>query len=146
MSDREILFRGKHVDNGEWVEGFLSKSRGMNRQLQYCIDHEEQGVMLSSIIDFETLGQYTGLTDKNGIKIFEGDVVRQYSEGLDNEYLYDEYSSDIGRVFWYQGQARFLRTSKLFPDDCPTMCDYGEYEVIGNIHDNPELLEEREQE
>lgn len=64
------MFRGKRVDNNEWVYGFLSKSRGNNHFLSLCIDHEENGVMLSSIVEPETIGQYTGLTDKNGKKIF----------------------------------------------------------------------------
>lgn len=90
-----------------------------------------------------TIGQYTGLTDKNGKRIFEGeDIICHYNNGLKNTSLYDSYGKDVGRVFWYQTQTRFLRTSKNFPDDCPDMCDNCEYEVIGNIHDNPEILEE----
>ena len=138
---REILFRGKRIDNEDWTEGHLIKE-----PYDYCIQHYET-VDLNNFrrikigVVPETVGQYTGLTDKNGKKIFEGDIVRQYNEGLDNEYLYD-LSADIGRVFWYQEGTRFLRTSKLFPDDCPKICAHCEYEIIGNVHDNPELLEE----
>jgi uncharacterized phage protein (TIGR01671 family) len=80
------------------------------------------------------------LNDKNGTKIFEGDIIKQYFENLESEY--DYRCCDIGRVFWYQHQTRFLRTSKLFTDDCPKMLEHYEYEIIGNIYDNPELLEE----
>ncbi len=80
--------------------------------------------------------RYTGLTDKNGKKIFEGDIVKHY-----NHCDIKEYSEDIGRVFYYTETCRFLRTSKLFPDDCPEIYSSCEYEVIGNIHHNSYLLE-----
>lgn len=134
---REILFRGKRIDNGEWIQGFLSKSRNTEEKpalLKFCIDYEENGVMYSAIVDPETIGQYTGLTDKNGKRIFEGDIIKHYNRKDDSTIF------DTGRVFWRGEYARFLRTSEdeckyfLIEDmSCP-------YEVIGNIYDNPELL------
>lgn len=156
---REILFRGKRADDGSWVKGFLYKHEppltcflpNTKESIEWYIVqtgfanlHMPRPVRLLKI-DISTAGQYTGLTDKNGQKIFEGDIVHQYNEGLDNEYLYD-LRVDIGRVFWYQEGARFSRTSKLFPNDRPEICAHCEYEVVGNIYDNPELLESSEEE
>lgn len=131
---REILFRGKRTDNGEWCEGYLSKSRDENKQLKLCIDHEEKGVMCSSIVIPETVGQYTGLTDRNGKKIFEGDIVKAqddiygsvYCEGIVGTVLFDE-------------TAFFIETPNIV-DTVYLFNECAVYEVIGNIHDNPELL------
>ena len=120
---REILFRGKRKDNGEWVEGDL---------MQHYIHHDDLTIVVSGCVyyevDGETVSQFTGLTDKNGSKIFEGDVFMSHV-GLkmtiewQNDYclymmrwLSDNYQSKT--------DAKFLNKS----------------EVIGNIHDNPELL------
>lgn len=130
---REILFRGKRVDNNEWVYGFLSKSRGNNHFLSLCIDHEENGVMLSSIVEPETIGQYTGLTDRNGVKIFEWDIVRHYSGG--------KIEDDVGKIFYDTKNCKFLRTSKTNPKIHYELHADLVYEVIGNIYDNPELVE-----
>lgn len=129
---REILFRAKRVDNGEWVKGFLSKSRNIEEKpalLKPCIDYEENGVMMSSIVDPETVGQYTGLTDKNGNKIFEGDIVSAHG------YLgYVSTDTDYWEIHWNND---FNRELYLWKDTA---------EVIGNIHDNPELLGENTKE
>ena len=140
---REILFRGKRTDNGEWVEGYLSKSRDENKQLKLCIDHEEQGVMCSSIVIPETRGQYTGLTDKNGKKIFEGDILKieKIGNGLGDYYnpplpypVNVVVKWDLCAWMWETlcEDKRYIS----FPDAwCHFRC-----EVIGNIHDNPELM------
>lgn len=127
---REILFRGKRVDNNEWVYGFLSKSRGNNHFLSLCIDHEENGVMLSSIVEPETISQYTGLTDKNGVKIFEGDIVRYNGE---KHIVVFETRGETG----YFGIKIDHIETWGFCLSVPAKL----MEVIGNIHDNPELVE-----
>ena len=128
---REILFRGKTL-LGKWIEGDLLNYLGYGKVhiVRHCLGAGGQEVIP------ETVGQYTGLTDKNGKKIFEGDIVKHY-----NHCDIKEYSEDIGRVFYYTETCRFLRTSKLFPDDCPEIYSGCEYEVIGNIHHNSYLLE-----
>ena len=115
---REILFRGKRVDNGEWIYGDFFQD-------------EDTGLYMINLIDVitETVGQYTGLTDKNGDKIFEGDIV----EGQD----YDE-EDGYGVVTWDDG-AFWVKNNHYSGTFCDNYYGY-EFEIIGNIHDNPELL------
>ena len=129
---REILFRGKRVDNNEWVYGFLSKSRDSNHFLSLCIDHEENGVMLSSIVEPKTIGQYTGLTDKNGVKIFEGDIVQIVNTG-----------DEICLIEWDDDDAAFEVANNDVTQSFLVNLWGRDVEVIGNIHDNPELAEGR---
>lgn len=125
---REILYRGKFGD--EWKYGYLSvEPKGFVIKEPYELNQ-------SNIwhIDPETVGQYTGLTDKNGTKIFEGDIVKCILvEDKSNDILHEE----IG-VITYE-KIGFTHKN----NDCLLcVCDYAE--VIGNIHDNPELLEVKE--
>ena len=120
---REILFRGKRTDCGEWVEGDLIQAFRGN-QLSACSIMPHTPTAYCWKVDPETIGQYTGLTDKSGKKIFEGDIVR--------------YEDDIGYVIYNGDAARFLVDS---PNRYISMDYSSEFEVIGNIHDDPELLE-----
>lgn len=114
---REILFRAKRIDNGEWVQGHFVKIWD-----KYKIVFAEY----SYDIDFSTLSQYIGLKDKNGKKIFEGDIV--------------ENNECIGVVEYSEEDAMYTvlfdETLYDFSWVSAKMC-----EVIDNIHDNPELLE-----
>lgn len=130
---REILFRGKRTDNGEWVEGSYLKwyflpgmndwivpLSGASSRLIECIEHHN--------VVPATLGQYTGLQDKNGNRIFEGDIVRgrdALEKGLVVEGYIDHQYGSFCIVGDLMTHFRWL--------------DY-EVEVIGNIHDNPELI------
>ena len=130
---REILFRGKWKNSGEWVYGNLFNPDKADTPTQICI-----GTYIARTcyeIDPETVGQYTGLTDKNGRKIFEGDIV-VFADFFDDKI-------HRGEVYWCDSAFWF---------DCTeTEGDEGMYslayisvnvlEVIGNIYDNPELLE-----
>ena len=114
---KEILFRGKRVDNGEWTEGYFFKSWdkvfllwGMTGD---CPNMEE--------VVPETVGQFTGLTDKNGKKIFEGDIV-------------ESPHGTQGVVEWQNAECAFLVN---IGDDWQTMDDCP-YEVVGNIYDKEE--------
>ena len=133
---REIKFRGKRVDNGEWVYGFLSKGRLQgyeNNTLQSCIDQEEKGVMISSVVNNNTVGQFTGLTDKSGKKIFEGDIISHFAN----------YSGKllVAKVVYEDGAYMCLMspTSAFLMD----WVSSSSCEVIGNVHSNPEFLERK---
>ena len=138
---REILFRGKWKNSGEWVYGNLFNPDKADTPTQICI-----GTYIAKTcyeIDPETVGQYTGLTDKNGRKIFEGDIVR-----LTDEYNEIEWTAIV--VFGNPNNSCCWGYSLCPIGKCESTSDIlmwvdmeesGAYcEIIGNIHDNPELL------
>lgn len=133
---REILFRGQTY-NGDWVEGAYYKQTeyyGDDFEAHYIIsskDELEDNMMIVERVIPETVGQYTGLTDKNGTKIFEGDIIIRAWNGYPTIYriIFDELLSA------FIGEVKPFGQFTTFDGD-------GEYfEVIGNIHDNPGLLE-----
>lgn len=121
---REYLFRGKMIANGKWSEGNLLVTK------QGCCITPDATVLGSyGAVDPETVGQYTGLTDKNGTKIFEGDIVK--------------YGDTVHNVVFEQrnGTAYFgLVYSTLETLSFGYYQDLKQIEVIGNIYDNPELV------
>ena len=134
--NREILFRGKRTDNGEWVEGYLCECHHKDTgKYDYAIQEMfENGYIMHEVIP-ETVGQYTGLTDKNGRKIFEGDILGAH---LDVNYPENE---TIAVIVW-ANNAWCIQELGAEPDiigDDELKNDG--WEIIGNIHDNPELME-----
>lgn len=122
---REILFRGKRADNGKWVYGYLSIMWG---SLHIGTDFHEDKVIP------ETIGQYTGVIDKNGKKIFEGDIVKFSHPAFKK--------SKIGFIDWEENEVGFVFR---IIDDYTYFAYLGDfYEVIGNIYDDKELLENKE--
>lgn len=136
---REILFRGKRADNGEWVEGYLYITQNGQYEISnYCKQYAWE--RYTYIVIPETVGQYTGLLDKNGKKIFEGDILKIKSCDYDYEYTTQVYYSCHTLCVNIYGQD-YDSTAISFADDIwdEECC---EVEVIGNIYDNPELLGE----
>ena len=135
---REILFRGKRVDNGDWVEGSYINSVVKNGVFGYIAGNN---VINPKKIYKKTLGQYTGLTDKNGTKIFDGDIVKYHKE------TYTSMKDTIGIVEYYNGSYGISYENNQHFLEFSSMSMYVRwYEVIGNIYDNPELLEEKQDE
>lgn len=127
---REILFRGKRIDNGEWKYGYLY---GIWEQ-GYILWGMTNNVPNMVEVDPETICQYTGLTDKNGKKIWEGDIL----EG----HLDDKFPEDVTRekVIWHESGWKTEEpgcVDKEYLDEF----DAENFEVVGNVFDNPELLE-----
>ena len=135
---REILFRGKRIDNGQWVEGaFCQKDCdspfGDMVDRPSIIKYEDPFSGFWFQVDPDTVGQYTGLTDKNGRKVFEGDVL--------DHTIQAEVLTNRGIVAWDSENARWaLQLNTMKP--CFYMHNTKAVEVIGNIHDNPELLDQ----
>ena len=129
---RDYLFRGKRIDNGEWVEGCgIIATENWVSIFTVIDDIDENSSEVNEIeILPETVGQYTGLTDKNGTKIFEGDIVECVSDGEQAVISWLKYSACFGLSFdgWCCGFDNY-------DDNLPS-----DFEVIGNIHDKPELL------
>ena len=131
---REIKFRGKDIETGEWLYGDLIQRLGNFPAILYQDCYDGKVIYIECAVDKDSVGQYTGSRDKDGKEIYEGDVVqsklkraRKYDEVLqicfnDSEYEYcgkNEHGSSISLSL---------------------LEDYHTVEVIGNIHDNPELI------
>ena len=128
---REILFRGKDLSgvlNRSWIFGSLDTTEKEHPSIIYL---DRFGNRCRISVEPKTVGQYTGLTDKNGKKIFEGDIVERL--WLGEKHIY--------RIYYDNDIASFIGTD-IYSERFTTF-DYDacEFEVIGNIYDNPELLE-----
>ena len=141
---REILFRGKRTDNGEWIEGDLKQAFRGN-QLSSC------GIMKTPTaycwrVDPETVGQYTGLTDKNGVRIFEGDIL-----DVSSDVAYGGVA--VHRLGYFVVEFHNGCFMKSALDD-PQLSFFDNakrkglyhfistdiHKIVGNIHDNPDIL------
>ena len=141
---REILFRAKEKKTGKWVYGSVVKISDFDYRIvedddikwAYTSHGEYEGTMTE--VDPETISQYIGLCDKNGRKIFEGDIVTSGSDSTGRKYYsevcYDEFNCSCcnGVYGW------------TFVGGCGDIREYKQYEVVGNVFDNYELLEQPE--
>lgn len=142
---REILFRGKRKDNNEWVCGYLYRlSERLNPFIMFVNSNAESHEVIP-----ETVSQFAGLTDKDGKKIFDGDILRGFCYPFqDGEGNYNYYAE----VVWFENSPAFGLVTHKNPESnvvgiSDGNCEYIEdwdstqWEVIGNIYDNKELLE-----
>jgi len=127
---REYKFRGKRIDNGEWVYGYVYKDA-----LIGCNILQTKPCLAAIMVDPSTAGQYTGLKDKNGREIYEGDIVLATLKffNINNEKC---------KVIFHNGS--FGVQYGFSTDYFKTFSAWDEVEVIDNIYDNPELLEGKE--
>lgn len=150
---REILFRGKRADNGEWAEGWYYHNVDMGWHIM--IGYNPTGADLHHFVNPETVGQFTGLTDKNGTKIFEGDILRNtdviinmsdmnpivnsehenyYKVDYNDNKNYNRFCLELIKTTRKNGFGVGNKYHS-FIDSLTAKC-----EVIGNIYDNHELL------
>lgn len=165
---REYEFRGKDLDTGNWVYGDLHT---LCDKPHIHTEHTHYPFAGKRVfVDPETIGQYTGLKDKNGKKIYEGDILRviEWENILMFEWSDDPNRFDLFTLDEIKGKKRKEYTSAVFWDeggfcigsspgdkDVPLCCLFGdmkrsspifEFEIVGNVYDNPELLRQNESE
>ena len=126
---RNILFRGKRLDNEAWVYGDLIENQGRyfiyHAMSETTIEDNDDGRIVVAAVEVnpDTVGQYTGLKDRYGDRIWEGDLVK--------------HGDEVSAVFFDTENSCFDFKASNDPFAAQFFCDY---EILGNIHDNPELL------
>lgn len=133
--ERILKFRGKNIHTGEWLYGDYhreGKTHYITKPGQYLREYAP----IEFIVDGKTVGQFTGLLDKNGKEIYEGDIVRYYDD------MEDELVN--GHVIYHKESCSFCIAPTKLCGDYIGLNVYWQFEVIGNIHDTPSLLNEKE--
>ena len=129
---REILFRGKRLDNGDWVYGYYVHIGPVSCQRAYIIPEYASSLYVNEV-DPSTVGQYTGLNDKHGKRIFEGDIAKVL-QGKDKDIAYVGFENGAFMLYPKTGNIYERTLWEYWYNDW-------DVEIIGNITDNPELLE-----
>lgn len=143
---REILFRGKRKSDSEWIYGYYVQTNDFldGRKLNLIfeansVNYPRGEIVGTHEVEPETVSQYTGLTDKNGVKIFEGDIIK-----VDDDFdTFGKMAGEI-RVVWFKDGG--FRLKPKYPSSIARgergywLEDGADFEVIGNVWDNPDLL------
>ncbi len=130
---REVMFRGKQVSNGEWAYGYyVSCAYLTGNTIGHCIVTFPGSPVNYHEVYARTVGQYTGMKDKNGVRIYEGDII----EGQGSKAKTDHFV-----IRWNAAKCGFSAGEGKHVWPNLNQATMSAYEVIGNIHDNPELLE-----
>ena len=148
---REILFRGKRLDNGDWVEGaFLNDRDGAFyicpavSDISYGDSGNRRRIGCWYKVDPSTVGQYTGLNDKNGERIFEGDMIKPFDDEIDKmivEFHHGQFLLCLYGERGYMTEYGWEEEGNYGCFESEPLSSYGDdIEIIGNIHDNPEFM------
>lgn len=136
--EREIKFRGKDIETGEWIEGDLVQRMGYMPSIIFPYESNGKVRYGECAVKRDTVGQFTGLIDKNGKEIYEGDIVKTKHFGKDlksGNHFVNVSAEDVFEIKYINAQFVFNNEARWFYLHRNTPC-----EIIGNIHDNPELL------
>lgn len=135
IMERQILFRGKRIDTGKWIKGDLQVGDDDHIPMIGVVEcgHEPDYYQVQE----STIGQFTGLDDRNAIHIFEGDIVKApFLDPIFGDIVPDEFCN--ATIEFSNGSfvvSYYKRNHKIYIQDL-----YDKIKVIGNVHDNPELL------